>query len=90
MTFPYTGWVLMPSFKPVELTFVERLSHSYGWHKAHNGKIYSIWKIFSCKQAAIDAGHAELLKQQKALEKRQTNLNKRRAALEKAAGESKP
>jgi len=90
MTFPYTGWVLMPSFKPVELTFVERSRLYRTWHKAENGKIYPIVKIHSSKHAAIDDGHAELIKQQIAVEKRQANINKRRATLEKAAGESNP
>ncbi|UBB15469.1 hypothetical protein [Comamonas odontotermitis] len=86
MNFPYTGWVLMPSFKPVELTFVKDRG---GWHRAERGKDYSIHDIFPDKHSAISAGHAALVEQQLAVNKKQANIQKRRAALEKAAGEAK-
>lgn len=90
MNFPYTGWVLMPSFKPVELTFVEDHWGDGGWHRAESGKDYSIYDIFPDKHSAISAGHVALVKQQLAVNKKQANIIKRRAALEKAAGEAKP
>lgn len=90
MTFPYTGWVLMPSFKPVKTIFVEAARYSEGWHKSEGGKTYSTQNIYATKDAAISAGHIDLHQQQAALDKKQANINKRRAALEKAAGESKP
>lgn len=87
MKFPYTAWVLMPSFKPVEITLVEaqRFPFSDQWHKAESGKTYAVGSIYSAKHAAIAAGHVELIKQQAALDKKQANINKRRAALEKAS-----
>ena len=90
MTFPYTGWVLMPSFKPAELTFVEQDHYYRSRHKSQSGKVYSTHTIYRDKHGAIAAGHVELLKQQAAVDKKQTNIHKRRAALEKAAGEAKP
>lgn len=90
MTFPYTGWVLMPSFKPVALTFVKDDWGCGNWHRTDSGKDYAVDFIFRDKDAAISAGHMALVKQQAALDKQQANINKRRAALEKAAGEAKP
>ncbi|MBO9679512.1 MAG: hypothetical protein J7556_14820 [Acidovorax sp.] len=84
--FPYTAWVLMPSFKPVQIT-LERISNgstSYDeWHKAESGKFYHTDKIHPTKAAAIAWGLADLAKQQAAINKKQENLNKRRAALER-------
>lgn len=85
MNFPYTGWVLMPSFKPVETIFVEASMYSKGWHKSQGGKTYSTQDIYATKDAAISAGHIDLHKQQAALDKKQANIKKRRAALEKAS-----
>lgn len=84
MKFPYNGWVLTPSFKPVETTFVEA-RYSEGWHKSEGGKTYSTQDIYETKDAAISAGHIDLHKQQAALDKKQINIHKRRAALEKAS-----
>lgn len=81
--FPYDGWVLMPSFKPVQVALVES-NHSPLWHKTESGKLYCTDNIHQSKQAAIAAGRAALDGQQAALEKKQANINKRRAALEKA------
>ena len=85
MNFPYTGWVLMLSFKPVETTFVEPARFRDGWHKSLGGKTYSTQDIYETKDAAISAGHIDLHKQQAALDRKQINIHKRRAALEKAS-----
>ena len=82
-TFPYTAWVLMPSFKPVEVTFVD--TYCGEWHKTQAGKAYHHTVIHQTKAAAITCGLADLKKQQAAIDKMQQNLNKRRAVLEKAS-----
>ncbi len=89
-TFPYAAWVLMPSFKPVEVTFVGFYYESplYGsWHETDDGRSYHTGKIHQSKAAAIAWGLADLAKQQAAIDKKQQNLNKRRAALDKASKE---
>ena len=57
----------------------------YSTNWAQGGKLYARSEIFPSKTAAILEGHARLRKQQADLDKKQTNINKRRAALEKAA-----
>lgn len=85
-TFPYTGWVLMPSFKPAQVSIVEKISYSFGstYLRADSGKQYQFFDVHPSKQAAIEAGRASLDGQQSALDKKQANIIKRRAALDKA------
>ncbi len=87
-TYPYAGWVLLPSFKPVEVTFVSAYksfsNEDYG-DNSQDGKLYGRSDIFDSKSAAIQEGYARLKKQQADLDKKQININKRRAALEKAS-----
>ena len=93
MTFPYTGWVLMPSFKPKQEQFVKAYgdyTNKNDWHITDNGKSVHITEIYGSKPDAINAGGKQLIAQQAALDKKQANINKRRVALEKAAGEAKP
>lgn len=85
-TFPYTAWVLMPSFKPVEVRFV-RKRYDGSWHETAAGKIYRTENVHQDKAEAIAWGLADLAKQQAAINKKQQNLNKRRAALDKASKE---
>lgn len=84
-TFPYQGWVLLPSFRPVERTFVSKGAWAMELHKSEEGKLFNVKDIYEYKEDAIAAGHADLDRQQSALDKRQVALEKRRAALEKAA-----
>lgn len=88
MEFPYTGWVLMPSFTPKEVTFVNQYRSIFGdrYHRAESGKRYATSEIFKSKTEAICAGHERLRVQQAALVKKQENINKRQAVLKKAAG----
>ena len=82
--FPYKGWVLTPGFKPVEKTFV-----SLGWcgyHRSDSEKEYHRDKIFKDKPSAIAWGREDLERQKSALDKKLSNIEKRRAALDKAAG----
>lgn len=81
--FPYTAWVLMPSFRPAEVTFVKT---RFGeWHATESGKSYHPSEIHQTKAAAIAWGLADLAKQQAAIDKMQKNLDKRRAVLKKAS-----
>lgn len=88
-TFPYAGWVLLPSFKPVEKTFAKSCAYCGGeaWHDTVEGKSYSTRNIFPSKQAAIEWARADLQRQQAEIDKKQANLNKRAASLDKAGNE---
>ncbi|MGE8446614.1 MAG: hypothetical protein ACN6O1_10385 [Comamonas sp.] len=88
MTFPYTGWVLMPSYKPKPEQFVKSFRATH--HVTDKGKYVHLSEIYVSMTQAINAGTKHLSEQQAALDKKQANINKRRAALEKAAGEAKP
>lgn len=83
--FPYQGWVLTPSFKPVEKTFQSKADHYEEWHYDENGKGYQVRDIYQDKASAIAWGRANLEAQQAALDKKQANIEKRRAALDKAS-----
>lgn len=82
-TFPYEGWVLMPSYKAVKLVFEEVYYGPY--HRPLNSKAYRTDNIHSSKEDAIAAGRLLVKKQQEALDKQQANINKRISALDKAA-----
>ena len=82
--FPYKGWVLTPSFKPVEKTFVSLGYSSY--HMDDGEKEYNPGNIFKDKASAIAWGREDLERQKSALNKRLSKIEKRRAALDKAAG----
>ena len=82
--FPYKGWVLTPSFKPVEKTFVSLGYYSY--HRDDGEKDYHPDNIFEDKPSAIAWGREDLERQKSALDKKLANIEKRRAALDKAAG----
>lgn len=87
-TYPYKGWILMPSFKPVEVEFV-KLYASYSM--LDYGDITSTEKtvrredIFSTKDVAIDVGRERLRKQQATLDERQATIYKRLNTLTKAS-----
>lgn len=83
--FPYKGWVLTPSFKPVEKTFVSR-AYYRSYHKSDSEKEYHQDNIFKDKPSAIAWGRKDLERQKSALDKKMANIEKRRAALDKAAG----
>ena len=87
-TYPYTAWVLQPSFKPKEVTFVK---HCESWSgedygcESESGRVYRRDAIHATKTDAITFGHAEVRRMQLALDKKQESLNKKREALTKAA-----
>ena len=82
--FPYKGWVLTPGFKPVEKTFVG-LGY-YDYHRSDGEKEYHPDNIFKDKASAIAWGREDLERQKSALDKKLANIEKRRAALDKAEG----
>lgn len=85
-TCPYTAWVLQPSFKPKEATFTRHVT-SMGEHygsEANTGKWYRSKEIFPTKEDAIFAGRLRIDQLQADIDKRITNLNKKKAALDKA------
>ncbi len=87
-TYPYTGWVLLPSFRPFELTFTERYgswsSNDYG-DQTETGKTYQTSEIFPTKGDAITEGRRRLAEQEARLAKQSAAIVKKRAALDKAA-----
>lgn len=88
MTFPYIGWVLTPSFKPKKEFFVKPYFSYSGctdWHLTDKGKAVSVKSIYTTFRDAINGGYERLNQQQSVLDKQQENINKRRAALEKAS-----
>lgn len=89
--YPRQAWVLLPSFKPEEVT-VTGPSHPYStmfedWEATSKGKGYHLKSLFESKAAAIENGREQIEKQRADLAKRQNTLNKRIAALDKAEGD---
>lgn len=83
--FPYKGWVLMPSFAPKELTFINTGWMTGEWHVAENSsKYYSVAEIYETKSEAIAAGREKLAKLRLDIAKRSAAIEKRQAALDKA------
>lgn len=88
-TYPYKAWVLMPSFKPVEVELIASYSgfwsKSQSFEKTATGKVYEIGtELFPNKAAAIAAGRKKIDEQQADIAKRLERINKRIAALDKA------
>ena len=86
--YPYKAWILQPSFKPVEVTFTNPyVSYSYPDYGdlTDSGKIVVRQDIYESKESAISAGREKIVKQQSDLDKKQENIHKKHAALNKAA-----
>lgn len=85
--FPYDGWILTPSFKPVKKTFVRVYGAYANWHiPDEGGKNCHVSEIYKTKEAAVEAGFKKLNAEQAAIDKRQVNLTKRIANLKKYGG----
>lgn len=85
-SYPYKAWILMPSFKPVEVEFVEQyisFVEDYG-DRAEKGKIYRRDEIFASKQLALNGGYLRLEKHRAQIAKLQAGYDKKLAALKKA------
>ncbi len=87
-TYPYKGWILMPSFKPVEVELA-KLYGSYSMpdygDQTASGKVYRREDIFPTKEAVIAAGRDRLRTQQANLDERQASIYKRLNTLTKAS-----
>lgn len=81
-SFPYTAWVLTPSFIPKQVELVEAAYYN-DWHSTKNRKSYHISDLFIEKKNAIEAGWRRLDEQESALRKRADAINKKKANLTK-------
>lgn len=86
-TYPRQAWVLMPSFKPVEITLEKLASASgyKGYESSEKGKIYHISDLYETKEAAIAAGHFKCEIDEQKASKIHAKVYKRRQALELAS-----
>lgn len=88
-TYPYKAWTLQPSYKPVEVEIVKpSYPHSAiyaDWDDTQSGKSYHVHMLHPTKEAAIAFGRSEIERQRKALAERHEKLDKKVAALDKAA-----
>lgn len=89
-TYPYTAWVLLPSFKPKQI----EITKAYGaWDGSdygdlsEAGKLYPRAEIFESKAAAIAGGRARLAKQGADLDKKLNAHAAKVLALDKAEKE---
>lgn len=87
ITLPMTGWILQPSFRLKQVTLVERCQwvSAPGWFRCEAGKTIHASAFYKTREEAISAGQQRLADQQKALDVKQDNLNKRSAMLAKEA-----
>ena len=85
--YPRQAWVLLPSFKPKEVTITKQYgswSSAEDWDLADSGKSYHKDSLFPSMSAAVAHGRAQVEKQAADIAKRQATLEKRIAALNKA------
>lgn len=85
--FPFIAWVLMPSFKPVEVEIVSSYKawgNSDPYYENAKRKVYQKSELFGSKDEAISVGRARLEEQEADLAKRAAGIAKKRAVLEKA------
>jgi len=86
-TYPRQVWVLMPSFKPVEITVIEKYKSwggEYDGDVTAVGKIYHISAIFESKEDAIKDGRERCVKMRADIAEREEKLRKKITALDKA------
>lgn len=87
--YPRQVWVLMPSFKPVQVTVVKPYdswsSVDYG-DLTDAGKLYGITKMFASLDDAISAGRRGLSAQEVKIALMSEKIQKKRTALDKAEG----
>lgn len=87
--YPFTGWVLMPSYKPKQETFVSEANFFNRdlYEVTRTGKYVPSGEIYASKENAIAAGYAKLEEQREKLKKMQERIEKRQGALNKATTE---
>jgi len=81
-TYPFTAWVLTPSFAPKQVELV-RGSYYADWHSTEAKKNYHDSELYTSKEVAIEAGWRRLDEQTSALKKKADNINKKKATLTK-------
>lgn len=88
ISYPYTAWVLAPSFKPKQVEILKRYS-SYSpestWELSDSGKFYLRSDLSETKELAIASGWKRVEAMQLKLDKMEDSLRKKRAALNLAA-----
>ena len=87
--FPYTAWKLTPSFKPAEVV-IKSAYRAWGPGEAthlisDSGRYYLVGEIYATRDDAIADGRARLTQQEADIAKKVANIEKKRAALDKAA-----
>lgn len=84
--FPFQGWVLSPSFNPMEITLTHRSSYNPAYlYAGVKGRAHLETKIHATKAAAVVWGVEEVSRLQAMIDSRQAGLNKRLSNLKKAA-----
>jgi hypothetical protein len=85
-TYPYTGWVLTPSFHVAERRFVRRMGGMAGVEAdvPDRGAPYPVDAIFPTAAAAIADGFRRIADQVHALNLRISALDRKREQLHKA------
>lgn len=81
-TFPYSAWVLTPSFSPKQVVLTEGSGED--WLITEKRKWYHCTKVFPTKEVAIEQGRLLIEIQKSDLNKRAEQIKKREAALDKA------
>jgi hypothetical protein len=81
-TYPYRAFVLTPGFHVKEVTIAG--SYFYrDYEKSDKGKVYQPSQLHASPQEAIEAGFADLKRQEEALNKRLKTIMQRRVNLER-------
>lgn len=83
-TYPRKAWVLMPSFKPVEISVVKE-DRIPSYDISEKGKSYHISDLFETKEAAIEAGYFKCQIDEYKILKIQAKVYNRRQALKLAS-----
>lgn len=85
--YPRQAWMLMPSFKPVEVTVTAKAykSDDYSdWDRLSSGKSVHFECLYKTQADAIAVGREQVAKAEADLLKRRANLDKKIKALDKA------
>lgn len=88
--YPRQAWMLMPSFKPVEVTVIAKAYTLIGYSdfdRLSSGKPVHFERLHRTQAEAIAAGREQVAKAEADLLKRRANLDKKIKALDKAEKE---
>lgn len=86
-TYPYKAWVILPAggLREIELVKNAGIWSDGDWDEIESGKLYHIQDLYPTRGAAIAKGLAKLVEQEAAVRKRLAAIDKKRAALQRAA-----